>query len=204
MPHRNDTEIERSRVPEKLASYLAQMEADDRALLEAIFQSALLEAHEIEVLDLWERKELPVTYWILLLTGVNQEEEMALANILLSWQAFFAKRSARLSCIQSSERNEFRCCSSYFDIVNCPALIFSDSPDMESFVKIEPELLFTLASQKGGLQRFLTKLHSLIENGDSLSEIKTKLMTEKFWSALKIAYSEVKSLVSFSAKVVLT
>jgi hypothetical protein len=200
MPPRKNTESESGRVPEKLANYLAQMEADDRALLEAIFQTALLEAHEIEIFDLWERKELPVTYWILLLTGVNQEEEMAIANALLSWQAFFAKHSARLSCIQSSERNEFRCCSSYFDIVNCPALIFSDSPDMESFVKIEPELLFTLANQKGGLQRFLTKLHSLIENGDTLSEIRAKLLTEKFWSTLKIAYNEVKSFVSFSAK----
>jgi hypothetical protein len=187
------------RVPEKLAVYLAQMEADDRALLEAIFQTALLEAREIEVLDLWNHKELPVSYWILLLTGVNQEEEMAIANTLLSWQAFFAKNSARLLCIQSSERNEFRCCSAFFEVVNCPALIFSDSPDMESFVKIEPELLFTLANQKGGLQRFLTKLHSLIVNGDALSEIRVKLLTEKFWSVLKIAYSEVKGFVSFSA-----
>lgn len=199
MPPKRITEGKSSKVPEKLASYLAQMEANDRALLEAIFQTALLEAHEIEVLDLWEHKELPVTYWILLLTGVNQEEEMAIANILLSWQAFFAKHSARMLCIQSSERNEFRCCSSYFDVVNCPALIFSDSPDMQSFVKIEPELLFTLTNQKGGLQRFLTKLHSSVGNGVTLSEIKAMLLTEKFWSALKIAYSEVKSLVSFSA-----
>lgn len=193
-------ESQGGRVPEKLAIYLAQMEADERALLEAIFQTALLEAHEIQVLDLWDRKELPVTYWILLLTGVNQEEELVIANTLLSWQAFFAKNSARLLCIQSSERNEFRCCSVFFEVVNCPALIFSDTPDMESFVKIEPELLFTLANQKGGLQRFLTKLHSLIENGDTLSEIRAKLLTEKFWSALKIAYNEVKSFVSFSAK----
>jgi hypothetical protein len=193
-------ESKSGRVPEKLAVYLSQMEADDRALLEAIFQTALLEAHEIEVLDLWDHKEFPVSYWILLLTGVNQEEEMVIASALLSWQAFFAKHSARLLCIQSSERNEFRCCSSFFEIVNYPALIFSDSPDMENFVKIEPELLFNLATQKGGLQRFLAKLHSLIENTDTLSEIRAKLLTEKFWSALKIVYSEVKSFVSFSAK----
>ena len=193
-------EIKGGRVPEKLAVYLAQMEADDRALLEAIFQTALLEAHEIEVLELWNHKELPVSYWILLLTGVNQEEEMVIANTLLSWQTFFAKNSARLLCIQSSERNEFRCCSAFFEVVNCPTLIFSDSPDMESYIKIESELLFTLANQKGGLQRFLTKLQSLIENGDTLSEIRASLLTEKFWSALKIAYNEVKSFVSLSAK----
>ena len=199
MPPRKLTEG-RGRIPEKLAAYLSQMEATDRAMLEAIFQTAILEAHAIEVLDLWERKELPVTYWILLLTGVNQEEEMAIANTLLSWQAFFVKHSARVLCVQSSERSEFRCCSSSFEVVNCPTLIFSDSPDMQSFVKVEPELLFALINQKGGLQRFLTKLHSLVENGDSLTDIKAMLLTEKFWSALKIAYTEAKSFISIAAK----
>jgi hypothetical protein len=199
MPSRKLTQG-KGRIPEKLAAYLSQMEATDRALLEAIFQTALLESHTIEVLDLWEHKELPVTYWVLLLTGVNQEEEMAIANTLLSWQAFFAKHSARVLCVQSSERSEFRCCSSSFEVVNCPSLIFSDSPDMQSFVKFESELLFTLINQKGGFQRFLTKLHSLVENGDSLTDIKAMLLTEKFWSALKLAYTEVKSFVSISAK----
>lgn len=199
MPPKKLTE-EKGKIPEKLAAYLAQKEATDRALLEAIFQAAILESHTVEVLDLWEHKELPVTYWVLLLTGVNQEEEMAIANTLLSWQAFFAKHSARVLCVQSSERSEFRCCSYSFEVVNCPALMFSDSPDMQSFVKIEPELLFNLINQKGGFQRFLTKLHSSVENGDSLIEIKSMLLTEKFWSALKLAYTEVKSLISISAK----
>jgi hypothetical protein len=70
MPPRKLTE-EKGRIPEKLAAYLAQKEATDRALLEAIFQAAILESHTVEVLDLWEHKELPVTYWVLLLTGVN-------------------------------------------------------------------------------------------------------------------------------------
>jgi hypothetical protein len=185
------------RLPERLAAYLSQMESNDRALLEAIFQTALIEAQEeFELLDLWDTRELPMTYWVLLLTGVNQEEEMELANVLLSWKEFFSKNSARVICVQSSERNEFRCCSAAFEVVNCPTLIFSDSPDMRPFIKIESELLFKLASQKGGLQRFLTKIQSIVETGDTLIDIENMLLTEKFWSALKIVYTEVKSFVS--------
>jgi hypothetical protein len=193
------TESKSGSVPEKLASYLAQLEPDESALLEAIFQTALLEPREIRVVDLWERKELPVTYWILLMSGVNRAEEMDIANTLLSWQTFFGKHSARVRCIQSSETNEFLCCFSHFGTADYPVLIFSDSPDMESYVKIEPELLFNLSSTEGNLQRFLITLHSRIATGGTLSEVRAKLLTEKFWSALKIAYGEAKGFISFSA-----
>jgi hypothetical protein len=189
------------RLPERLSQYLAQTDSADRELLEAIFQTALLEAkNEVEVIDLWDESSLPVTFWILLLTGVNQEEEMQIAQALLSWKAFFSKHSARVLCIQSSERNEFRCCTSSFDIVNCPTLIFGDSPDMQSIIKIEPELLLTLVNQKGGIQRFLTKIHSIIENGGTLSDVESMLLSEKFWATLKLVYNEVRNLVSFSIK----
>ncbi|HWS90201.1 MAG TPA: hypothetical protein VN282_24745 [Pyrinomonadaceae bacterium] len=187
-------------LPRKLRDYLQQLEDDERALLELMIQRALHEPRELEVIDLWENQDIAVTFWILLITGVNQEEEMELAKTLLSWRAFFPKRAARALCVQSSERSEFRCCSSTFGVVNCPVLIFSDSPDMQSFVKVEPELLFKLAGQKGDLQRFLTKIHALIENGDSLSGVQSMLLTEKFWAALKIVYGEVKGFISFSAK----
>jgi len=189
-----------TRVPERLTQVLAHMKSDERALVEAIFQNAVLEPQEIEVLDLWVRPEVAVTYWILLLSGVNQEEEIQIAQSLLSWQMFFSKHAARVICIQSSERAEFRCCSSTFDVVNHPTLIFSDSPVMSPFIKVEPELLFTLANQKGGLQRFFTKIHSLIENGESIGSIEGMLVTEKFWRALKLVYDEVKGFISFSVK----
>ncbi len=199
MSSRKGTETKAmSKVPEQLANYMAQMKSEERALLEAIFQSALLEAQEIEVIDIWNRPEIPVTYWVLLLSGINQEEELQIAHILLSWQAFFSKHTARAICIQSSEREEFRCCSATFEVVNCPTLIFSDSPDMQYFVKVDAELLFKLIAQKGGLQRFLTKVHSLVENGETLVGVKSLLLTEKFWSALKIVYNEAKGLISFT------
>lgn len=166
--------------------------------LEELFKPALQEAHTINVDDLWEEPELPVTYWIFLLSGVNQQEEKDIANELLFWKEFLAKHSARVICIQSSDRKEFRCCSSIFGVVNCPTLIFSDNPDMNGFIKMDSQLLFKLGVQKGGLQRFFTKIHSLIENGHSISKVQVMLDNEKFWSSLKLIYKEAKTLISFS------
>ena len=183
--------------PDKLSvdlNQLIQLISDDRLL----FESLLNISRETKIIDLWERNDLAVSYWVLLLTGVNQEEEMVIAQALLSWQHFFSKTSARVACLQSSERNEFRCCSLNFDVVNCPTLVFSDSPDMQNYVKIDSELLFLMAAEKGGLQRFFTRLHSLVENGTSSSGVKDILITEKFWKTLKLAYGEVKGLISFS------
>jgi len=166
--------------------------------LEELFKAALQEARTINVDDLWEEPELPVTYWVFLLSGVNQQEEKDIAIELLFWKAFLAKHSARVICIQSSDRKEFRCCSSIFGVVNCPTLIFSDNPEMNGFIKIDSQLLFRLVEQKGSLQRFLTKIHSLVENGHSISKVQVMLDNEKFWSSLKLVYKEVKTLISFS------
>ena len=166
--------------------------------LEELFKPALQEACTINVDDLWKEPELPVTYWIFLLSGINQQEEKDIANELLSWKEFLAKHSARVICIQSSDRKEFRCCSSIFGVVNCPTLIFSDNPDMNGFIKMDSQLLFKLGEQKGGLQRFFTKIHSLVENGHSISKVQVMLYNEKFWSSLKLIYKEAKALISFS------
>lgn len=156
----------------------------------------LLELSTLEVVDLWEPREAALTYWILILSGANQTDEMKLASDLLTWQAFFAKDSARILCVQSSEREAFRCCSSTFDVHDCPTLIMSDSPDMGSYLRVEPDLLRRLASSPGELQRFLTRLHTLAENGRSLGQLSDLMAAAAFWRGLKIVYNEVKGMVS--------
>jgi hypothetical protein len=189
-----------AKIPLTLEAYLAGLEPPQSEEVEALFQVALAEAHHLEVMDLWESRDLAATYWILMISGVNQPEEMDIATNLLSWKAFFAKDSAMVACIQSSERNEFRCASSKFGVVNCPALILGDSPEMNSFIEIRSELLFTLASNKGSFQRFVTRLHQLIENGTSIEDLRALLWSEQFWSGIKVVYSEVKSVVASTVK----
>ena len=54
-----------SKMPDDLSRYLEHMEADARAALEELFQTALQQARTLEVFDLWEEPELAVTYWTL-------------------------------------------------------------------------------------------------------------------------------------------
>lgn len=161
-----------------------------------LVHAILLELSTLEIVDLWERREAALTYWILLLSGANQTDEMKLASDLLTWQAFFAKDSARILCVQSSEREAFRCCSCTFDVHDCPTLIMSDSPDMNSYLRVEQDLLRRLTSTPGELQRFLTRLHALAENGRSLRQLSDLMAADAFWRGLKIVYNEVKGMVS--------
>jgi len=55
-----------------------------------------------------------------------------------------------------------------------------------------------LAEQPGGLQRFLTKLQSLVEEGKSLSEIQHILDAATFWRGIKIAFKEIEGLLSIT------
>ena len=80
-------------------------------------------------------------------------------------------------------------------------MVLSDNPELKSFIKIEPQLLFSLAQKRGSVQRFLTEIHSRIEAGKTLKELKSELRAEKFRSGLKVVYSEIKSFFSFSASV---
>ncbi len=178
----------------RLADQLSRFTEEEQLALQAAFREAVQEAKELEILDLWGRRPAVVSYWVLLLSGVNQTDEMRIAQDLLTWQAFFAKQSAQVYCVQSSERTEFRLCSSSFDTTDCPVLVFSDEPNMKRHIRVDAQLLFALLSAEGAFQRFLTRLHASIENGRSLEELDKQLASEKFWKLLRVAYNEVKGL----------
>jgi len=188
------------KLPLTLEAYLSGLTEAERAGIEDLFQSALIESQQLDLVDLWERRENAATFWVLLISGVNQPEEMEIARELLTWKAFFPKDSAMVLCIQSSDHAEFQCTSARFGIVNCPSLVFSNSPEMASFVEIKSELLFTLLSTKGAFQRFLTRVHQSIVNGEEFENIRTALWSEQFWSGIKVIYAEVKGIVGASVK----
>lgn len=195
---RKSQELAVLRASEKLPDVLARLSREDREYIEILISTTLRDTDRLEVTDLWETGELASTFCVLVVSGTHQEDEMRIAQELLFWKAFVAKDSAVVRCVQTSERKEYRCCSGKFEIVNCPTLVFSDSPAMESFVKVEAGLLFNLAAQKNGIERFLNKVHSLIENGNNLTAIEKILQSEKFWTSLKLVYSEIKGIVSVS------
>jgi len=192
--------LKSSRLPLVIEAWLATVRAPERMSMEELWQAAFAESQSLEFSDLWEKRDLSVTFWVLLISGVNQSEEMEIASALLTWKHFFAKDSAMLLCIQSSERNEFKCATSKFGAVACPSLILGDSPEMDEYIEIKSDLLFTLQNTKGALQRFLTRLHQMLENGTALEDVRTSLWSEQFWSGIKVVYAEVKGIVGASVK----
>jgi hypothetical protein len=181
----------------KIAAEIIRRLAEDRsAAVDVVVRTVLAEVQRFEVIDLWEQQDVAVTYWVLMLTGVNQQAEMDIARELLVWQAFFSKEAARVACVQSSERTAFKHCSSHFSVHSYPTLLFSDRPDMQSFIRMDAGFLSILAAQEGTLQRFFARLHSMVEGGMSLQRIQDQMMAEAFYRGVKIAYKEIKGLVS--------
>jgi hypothetical protein len=187
------------RLPDTMVeAILSHLEQYDEATVRSAVQNALEVSRPVEVVDLWKRQEAATTYWILLLTGVNQEDEMRVAKDLLTWQAFFAKDSARVLCVQSSERDAFRCCAKAFAVHNFPTLFLSDSPDMIDRIEIPPDLLLSLAERPGGLQQFLAKTHSVVETGKTMTDIRDDMYAEAFWRGIGVVYREIKDLLSIT------
>jgi hypothetical protein len=181
-------------VGDELAQMLSALRINDMQELKRRLRTSL----QVEVADLWGKPEFARTHWILLINSVDDTMELELSSALLNWKHLTVKDSARLACIQTSDRQQFKFACSRFGISECPALVMSDSPLMEEFLKIDGELLLSLAQHKGGLLRFVNKLHTMIENGAPLAEVGQKLNQDQFWKGLKLVYKEVKSLFSIS------
>lgn len=193
------SDLPAKRLPEEVAkAIITHLEGYDEATVSNVVQAALRAAKPVEVMELWHRQEAAITYWILLLTGINQEDEMRVAQDLLTWQAFFSKDSARVLCVQSSERDAFRCCTKAFAAHNFPTLFVGDSPSMHSRIQIPSDLLLSLSERPGGLQQFFAKTHSVVEAGNTLDEIKNAMYAETFWKGIGVVYSEIKDLISIT------
>ncbi len=148
--------------------------------------------------NLWDQPDLAITNWILLLSGVNQKEEIELAKSLLFWKGLFSKDTAQVLCVQSSDHIIFHACISKFKVVNCPTLLIGNTPSMDQFIKIESQLLTKLIEDEGGFQRFLNHIHNSFLSGKNLIDLKKELLSQKFWSGIKLVYSEIKGLLTFN------
>lgn len=169
----------------------------DRAAVVSLLELATRAAREVTVSDLWEQPELAMTYWILLMSGTDQEEQAEIAKALLFWKFFNAKDSAMVLCLTLSD-GAYKMCADQFKAVKTPTLVMSDTRGMYNYIKIDPNLLFELVKTKGSFQRFITELHLTIQLGDTIQAIKSQLRKERVWAGVKILYSEAKSITSIS------
>jgi hypothetical protein len=185
----------RAKLPSIVSDYLSRLEANAKAETEAIIERAISDALHLDIPDLWDQRELATSYWILLMTGGNQEEEMSIATAILTWKAFLAKDFALVRCIQTSDTREFACCQSRIGLIQCPTLVLSNSLNVESFISLGPELLFKLNSILGCMHRFLTAVHQLIVSERSLREVDALIRTDRFWSTIRLDHRGLQESV---------
>jgi len=173
-------------LPPEVSAVLAKLTADDRELL----NRAVADIHRIEVADLWEQRDLAVSYWVLMTTGVNQADEMRVAAELLCWKHFFAKDTASVRCIQSSDQREAECCFCHFGNVDFPTLAVGDTLTMENFVLLGPAMLESLARKPGALHLLLSRVHQWLVNGMELRELDGRLRSPAVWSDARLGISD--------------
>ncbi len=193
------SQLRKKKLPSNIQARLDNVEVFDRATVDSLLQQAIQATSDVTLSDLWEQPELAMTYWILLMSGTNQDEETDIAKALLCWKAFNAKDSALVLCLTLSDHS-YQLCATQFKAVKTPSLIVSDSRDMYNYLKIDPDLLFNLMSVKGSFQRFITELHLTIRTGNTVQDIKSQLRKDRAWAGVKVLYTEAKSLISINIK----
>jgi len=68
---------------------------------------------------------------------------------------------------------------------------------MDEYVKIVPGLLFFLAKQPSELRRFLTRVHTMVERGDTWARIKRAVLVEEGRRGISVVQGAVKSVLPF-------
>ncbi len=172
----------------------------DSEIIQEFLNELLEDYNKPTVEDIWHDDKGAISYWIVIINGINNPEEAELANNLLFWKEFFAKDTAKVRCIQSSEIKHFNFCMNHFNVSSCPVIIFSDDPLFRSSIRIDQQLTNQLIDNKNSIQNFFTKVHSMIIRKTSLSDINKTLVNQQFWNYFKLVYTEIKSFVSISVK----
>lgn len=181
-----------SRVLKELLGRLSEAEAE---LLNSIVNHLRRERDNPDIRDVWFPSEDAQSFWILFLNGVDDSEEAALSKSLLFWREFYGGPISNVRCIPSSDRELFRFGSRFFNFSSAPILILSNDPLFEQYLQINAEALAELC-KRNAFQRFLTRLHTLIVRGETLSDINRRLRTEGFWRTVQIVYAEIKDFVT--------
>jgi hypothetical protein len=190
----------RNTLPPEVSALLSQLSEDERAKFQPLLDGVVADLHKVEIADLWEQRDFAASYWFLVSTGVNQTEEMKIASELLCWKHFFAKDTALVRCVQSSDQRDMECCFSHFGIMEYPTLIVSDNLVMSNFIIFGPDALEILASKHGALNRFLSRTHQWLSTGTSLRDVDIRFRTPGWWAQFKLDAGSTSNLTEVAVR----
>lgn len=150
--------------------------------------------------DIWYSNENAISYWLLVINGIDNSTEAKIAKDLLFWRECFVGDDAQVRCIHSPDKEINKFCTKYFKIDSAPTLIFSRDKNFTDTIKIGSGLIAELAKGENSFRDFVSEIHREVIMGKSINQINKNLKSDKFWNKMKLVYGEVKSFVTVNIK----
>jgi len=141
---------------------------------------------------IWEKPgEENDSYWIFLIDGIHVPLDRELICEALIWK--YLNPTAEVVFYQGHE-DTFGELVYLFEVDEWPCIIVSDNhSDMPNhYIKFESDLVREIESVDNGITRLLNKLHTDFKNKRTLSEVKRKISTRRFWKWVTTVYQEFK------------
>lgn len=137
---------------------------------------------------IWYDENNATSFWILLVNGINNPQEVAIIKQMLYWKEFFARSFAKVRCIQSYEHFEFSLILKKFKINACPTIIVSDTIGFENNYIIKSDILLKLAEKTEGILELCNQVHQELLIGSERETIELLIKSKQI--LINITYKE--------------
>lgn len=145
--------------------------------------------------NIWIDDDSIISYWIVLINGINNNDEIELVKKILFWKEFFSETTAKIRCLQSSNHKLFNLCLKEFKIDSSPAIICSNTPGFEDRIIVDTTMLNKIIKEEYGIQTLLNKIHHKLVLGNEVITIQNEIGSLKFWRVFE-RVSELKEMIS--------
>ena len=145
--------------------------------------------------NIWIDDDSIISYWIILINGINNTAEIELVKKILFWKEFFSDTTAKIRCLQSSNHKLFNLCLKEFNIESSPAIICSNTSNFEDKIIVDTSMLIKTQKEEYGIQTLLNKIHHKLVLGDEVLKIQKEIASIKFWRIFE-RVSELKEMIS--------
>ena len=143
---------------DNIQKLLSNLDDDTQTALQEYIRQSVQELTNPKIEDIWFNHDSSISYWLLMINGVDNKDEAKMASELLFWKEFQAGDDANIRCIQSSDRRINKFCVEHFNVLNPPVLLFSTEPTFKNTIKIDSGLLTELIKDNNKLRKFVSKV----------------------------------------------
>jgi len=188
----------------KVKKILEMLTQNSSEFTEDVLLDLIEDYNQPSIENIWQDDNSSVSFWIVLINGINNPKEVNLVKDVLFWKEFFGRNLAKVSCLQSSDNRQFSFCLKQFNVQNCPAIIFSDDELFTEFIHLDSDFLTKLTDETDGVLTMCNRVHQQIINGNSLGSISKSIHSDAFWDLVEkidiirklISQNKIESAIS--------